>query len=64
MTRSELIGQLRQFIMLESDPNQLQWWHRELSSLAQVAQQRADESSDSSASGAENGAPPPFVGTG
>ncbi|MFK7958848.1 MAG: hypothetical protein AB8B96_22350 [Lysobacterales bacterium] len=65
MTRSELIGQLRQFIVLESDAKRLLWWQRELSELVATAQQRAREvGDDQSGTPNGNGAPPPFVGTG
>ncbi|MEM6575199.1 MAG: hypothetical protein AAF552_02365 [Pseudomonadota bacterium] len=64
MTRSELIGQLRQFIMLETDQNQLAWWQSELAALALVAEQRAKDSNTEQHGESVRGAPPPFVGTG
>jgi len=65
MTRSEIIGQLRQFITLEGDEEKLLWWHQELSTLAGIAQQRAvDARSGDYSDDQGSGASPPFVGTG
>ncbi|MEM9532299.1 MAG: hypothetical protein AAGA23_15395 [Pseudomonadota bacterium] len=63
MTRTELLVQLRHFVVSECSADQLLWWSDELRGLARHAEKRAQGLNDESPPPPPE-VPPPFLGTG